>query len=249
MFNNNKKMIREIKDEDMQVSPACTKTPVVGSTVILGDCVAGMKEYPDKHFDLAVVDPPYGIGWNAMQSEWDAGRVIKGWTRKFKKYKVAEWDVKPNDEYWIQLFRVSKEQIIWGANHFSLPPTKCIIFWDKQTGDFSFGDGEIAWCSMGSSIKKFTFRWAGMLKGANGNYREDRFHPTQKPIPLYDWIFNKYARKGERVLDTHLGSQSSRIAADKAGLDFTGFEIDKEYFDAGEKRYQNYKSQLRIEGW
>jgi len=216
------------------------------STVYLMDCIEGMKQFPDKIFDLAVVDPPYGIGWDNMTNKgYYDGKKRKGWTVKSPEYnrKKVEWDIKPNSEYFTELFRVSKNQIIWGANHFTLPPTKCIIFWDKLTGDFSFGDGEIAWCSIGGSIKKFTFRYAGMLKGANGNYREIRFHPTQKPIPLYDWILQNYAKEGNLILDTHLGSQSSRISANKSGLDFVGFEIDREYYDNGNKRFKNFVSQ------
>lgn len=243
VLNNEQK---PIVSTSAQVSANAMLPACAVSETYLMDCIEGMKHYPDKWFDLAVVDPPYGIGWNAMQTNWDEGRVIKGWKRKFKNYKQAEWDVKPTDEYWCELFRVSKEQIIWGANHFSLPPTKCIIFWDKETGDFSFGDGEIAWCSIGGSIKKYTFRWAGMLKGKNGNYREDRFHPTQKPIPLYDWIFSTYAEPGMKILDTHLGSGSSRVAAHKNKLNFVGFEIDKEYFDKQEKRFADYVSQLTL---
>jgi site-specific DNA-methyltransferase (adenine-specific) len=217
------------------------------STVYLMDCIEGMKQFPDKIFDLAVVDPPYGIGWDNMTNKgYYDGRKVRGWTAKSPDYNrvKVDWDIKPQKEYFDELFRVSKKQIIWGGNHFELPTSKGWIFWDKLTAEkWSFGDGELAWTSFLGSLKKFTFRYAGMLKGANGNYREKRFHPTQKPIPLYDWIFKEFASEGNLILDTHLGSQSSRIAANKAGLDFVGFEIDREYYDNGNKRLKNFVSQ------
>jgi site-specific DNA-methyltransferase (adenine-specific) len=221
--------------------------------VHLGDCMEGLKDKPDNYYDLAVVDPPYGIGFeNMTNGGYYDGKKKKGRSNvivnspNYTKQKV-EWDVKPDKEYFNQLFRVSKNQIIWGANHFELPPTKCIIFWDKQTGDFSFGDGEIAWCSIGGSIKKFTFRWSGFLQGDNGNYKEKRIHITQKPVAIYDWIFKNYAKEGMKILDTHVGSGSSSIAADKAGLWFEGWELDPDYHAAQEKRYNDFKKQLRFE--
>ena len=211
--------------------------------------MALMIRYPDKYFDLAIVDPPYGIGWENMTNNgYYDGKKRKGWTVKSPEYnhKRVEWDVKPNEEYFNELFRVSKNQIIWGANHFTLPPTKCIIFWDKLTGDFSFGDGEIAWCSIGGSIKKFTFRYAGMLKGANGNYREKRFHPTQKPIPLYKWLLDNYAKPNDKILDTHLGSGSIAIACHDYGFDLTACELDKEYYDKAMIRITNHTNQVKL---
>ncbi len=239
MFNNNKKMSKEIKDEDMHVSPACTKPPVVGSTVYLMDCVAGMKEYPDKWFDLAVVDPPYGLDdWN------ERGSNKKHMDKKHMELsKIQNWELsEPQAEYFAELKRVSKNQIIWGGNHFLdyLGSTKEFIIWDKKIRGMHFNDCELAWCS---GIKS-----ACRIFALTAN-QENRIHPTQKPIKLYKWLLEKYAEPGQKILDTHLGSGSSRIAADELGCDFTGFEIDKEYYDLSEKRFKEYKSQLRIEGW
>lgn len=213
------------------------------------DCMEFMARYPDKHFELAIVDPPYGIGWENMNNQgYYDGVKKKGWKVKSPDYNriKIEWDIKPPKEYFNELFRVSKKQIIWGGNHFELPLSKGWIFWDKLTGDFSFGDGELAWTSFLGSIKKFEFRYAGMLKGANGNYREPRFHPTQKPIPLYRWLLADYAKPGDKILDTHLGSGSSRIAAYDLGFDFYSCELDKEYFEAQEKRFNEFASQQRM---
>ncbi len=214
----------------------------VTSCAFLMDCVDGMKQYPDNYFDLAVVDPPYGM----IKNTYGSGKLSKA---KFRCDKInhREWDVKPTKEYFDELFRISKNQIVWGANHFiSLLPfdSSCWLVWDKDnTGDFA--DCELAWTSFNTSVRKFEFRWNGMLQGDMKN-KEVRIHPTQKPIRLYDWIFKNYAKEGQLVLDTHLGSGSSRIAAQKAGLIFTGFEIDKEYFDKAQKRYDDFISQLTL---
>jgi site-specific DNA-methyltransferase (adenine-specific) len=200
-----------------------------------------MARYPDKYFDLAVVDPPYGIG---------AGSVnFQSGTRKkpSKFHKVIDWDnAIPTAEYWEQLFRVSKNQIVWGGNYMTefLPPSRCWIFWDKGTGDNSYADGELAWCSFDKVVKKYSRFWSGANAKERGDI--DRVHPTQKPISLYDWIFNNYASEGQLILDTHLGSGSSRIAARKNKLNFTACEIDKEYFDKQEQRYQTFISQLTL---
>lgn len=206
------------------------------SEVYLMDCVEAMKTYPNKHFDLAVVDPPYGIGASEMT-------MGSGKNKKYKKGK--HWDNHtPEQEYFNQLQRVSKDQIIWGANYFSdkLKPSKCYVFWDKGiNGDCDFADGELAWCSFDKVLRKAPIRYKGFL-GAD----KIRIHPTQKPVALYDWIFDKYAEKGQLILDTHLGSGSSRIAANKAGLDFVGFEIDEDYFKVSEKRFKEFVNQTRL---
>lgn len=204
------------------------------SEVYLMDCIAGMKHYPDKFFDLAVVDPPYGIGVNH-----NMGRR-KG--DKASDYKQAYWDNEPPPlEYFCELFRVSKNQIVWGANHFiSRMPydSSCWLMWDKKFGeDVSFAQFELAWTSFTSTCKKYD-------KFPNDG--EKRVHPTQKPTQLYEWIFDKYTKKGWRILDTHLGSGSSRIAANKAGLDFVGFEIDEDYFNASKERFKKFVSQTRL---
>ena len=197
-----------------------------------------MKQCPDNHFDLACVDPPYGIG--ASKGTW--GSTNKG---KVTNYGKKDWDnEKPNDEYFLELFRVSKNQIIWGGNHLVGKTTPCIIVWDKDnTGDFA--DCELAWTSFKTAVRKFKFRWNGMIQQDMKN-KEIRIHPTQKPIALYDWIFKNYAKPGDTILDTHVGSGSSRIAAHKAGLDFIGYEIDTEYWTDQEKRYAQFKAQTNL---
>jgi len=215
----------------------------MSSIVFNEDCMAVMQRYADKHFDLAVVDPPYGIGVDGAihirkpdrPSTWDM----------VEKYERKEWDNEiPKAEYWEQLFRVSKNQIVWGGNYFTqyLHPSKCWIFWDKQFDKtFNFSHGELAWTSFNKQLLKVT-----KSSKAETNGGKDRIHPTQKPVYIYDWIFKNYATQGQTILDTHLGSGSSRISADKTGLSFVGCELDKEYFQAQEKRFKDYKSQLTI---
>jgi len=196
------------------------------SIVFNEDCIEVMKRYPDKHFDLAVVDPPYGIG------------ISSNPVRQMHEKKV--WDKAiPTDEYFSELFRVSKNQIIWGGNYFPLPPSQGFLIWDKkQPEDFSLAMCEFAWCSFQSPAKMW--RYSVLTE-------RDKIHPTQKPVQLYSWILSRYAKDGDLILDTHLGSGSSRIAAQKAGLSFVGCELDKEYFDAQEKRYKDFISQIRME--
>ena len=195
------------------------------------DCMEYMKNIPDKYFDLAVVDPPYGININH-----NMGRR-KG--DKQSNYKKVTWDTNPpKKEYFEELFRISKNQIVWGANYFQMPTTKCFIIWRKPhiSEDVSFSMVEYAWTSFNHTAKE----WIGMSTEA------DRIHPTQKPVALYSWIFSKYAKPGDKILDTHLGSGSSRIAAYNAGLDFVGCEIDKDYFEAQEKRFKEHISQISL---
>jgi site-specific DNA-methyltransferase (adenine-specific) len=209
------------------------------------DCMAGMKQYPDKYFDLAVVDPPYGINAdsknsvNKMQSRKSASRS--------KKYGDQKWDSEvPDEEYFIELFRVSKNQIIWGVNYYPFDfLSGGRIYWDKCVTMPTYSDGELAYCSLLNSIKSVKIAWHGMIQ-QNMKNKEIRTHPTQKPVALYSWIFHNYAKPTDKILDTHLGSGSSRIAAHKAGLDFTGYELDKDYFEAQEKRYKQFISQLTL---
>jgi len=204
------------------------------STVYLMDCIEGMKQFPDKFFDLAVVDPPYGIG--------AAKQIDLGNSNKKVKHKTKDWDnTIPTAEYFAELFRVSKNQIIWGGNYFieHLKNTRCFIVWNKENGTNNMADCELAWTSFKTSVRMYS---GHIFKGI-GNSNYVTIHPTQKPTRLYEWIFDKYASEGDLILDTHLGSQSSRIAANKAGLDFVGFEIDREYFDNGNKRFKNFVSQ------
>ena len=203
------------------------------SEVFLMDCMEGMKQYPNDYFDLAVVDPPFGIG-----AENHAGNVKNGWTQWEKK----KWDKNiPESEYFIELLRVSKNQIVWGGNYMTyfLPPKMCWLIWDKGQRDFSLADGEMAWTSFDKAMRIKT------IHRATAN-QESKIHPTQKPVALYDWIFKRYASEGQKILDTHLGSQSSRISANKNKLHFTGFELDPDYFRDGNKRYEDHVSQLTL---
>ena len=208
------------------------------------DCMEYMATLPDKAFDLAIVDPPYGIG------ESGASNHTRSKLAKAKNYKPFSGNDKepPKQEYFKELFRVSKNQIIWGANHFmSRMPidSHCWIVWDKQNGENDFADCELAWASFNTAVRKFAFRWSGMLQGNMAN-KETRIHPTQKPVELYEWLLTNYAKEGDRILDTHLGSGSSRIAAYNLGFDFVGCEIDKEYFDKQEERFARHTAQTSL---
>lgn len=194
-----------------------------------------MKEFPDKYFDLAIVDPPYAIN-----------RFKNGETSRLRKYGSLKSvnDERPTKEYFDELFRVSKNQIVWGFNHLCdlLPPTTEFVFWYKHQPLVSYSDGELAWTSFDKTAKCFDYAFSG-TRGAEAY----RIHPTQKPVALYEWILMTYAKKGDKILDTHLGSGSSRIACWNGGYDFWGYEIDKEYFEKQEERFENHTSQLRME--
>lgn len=208
------------------------------STVYFLDCIEGMKQFPDKLFDLAVVDPPYGISADVTQN--DLGGK-KGFTKNagtYKKYHQTNWDNEiPTDEYFDELKRISKNQIVWGGNYFHNLHLEGVIVWYKK-GSGNFKEGEFAKTSI-NTFKVFGYSRAD----AYINSVDVKIHPTQKPVKLYEWIFANYAKEGNLILDTHLGSQSSRIAANKAGLDFVGFEIDREYYDNGNTRFKNFVSQ------
>jgi site-specific DNA-methyltransferase (adenine-specific) len=201
------------------------------------DCIEGMKQYPDNYFELAIVDPPYGINVNM-----NAGRKKD---TKSKKRIIKKWDNEtPSKYYWDELFRVSQNQIVCGANYFTdfLPLSMGWVFWDKCVASgCSFSDGELIWTSYNQALKKATIPYSGFI-GMEG----EKFHPTTKPLKLYKWILNKFSKHGDKILDTHLGSGSSRIAAYDLGFAFTGFELDKDYFDASEKRFQQHISQLTL---
>jgi len=199
-------------------------------TITNEDNIELMSRYPDNYFDLAIVDPPYGLGESVVNS---GGR--------FKRYenKNGNWDNEtPTKEYFIELFRVSKNQIIWGGNYFELAPTKCFLIWDKkQPEDVSFSSCEFAWTSFNSVAKTFYFRTQG---------QKNRFHPTQKPVELYKWLLGKYAKEGDKILDTHLGSGSIAIACHDYGFDLTACELDKEYFDKAMQRINNHTAQIKM---
>ena len=211
------------------------------SEVFLIDCMEGMKQYPNDYFDLAVVDPPYGIGF----SDYERGGIGQKVKERYTKNEKKKWDnTVPLIEYFTELFRVSQNQIIWGGNYFDLPPTQCFLFWYKQNPVPNFADGEMAWTSFKKPAMCFDYRYYGNLQGKTS--AGSKIHPTQKPCALYDWIFSNYATEGQKILDTHLGSQSSRISANKNKLHFTGFELDPDYFRDGNKRYEDHVSQLTL---
>lgn len=264
------------------------------STIYLQDCMEGMKQYPDNHFDLAVVDPPYGIGedggvdrsGNAAQSNGEYISV------KAIVHKKKDWDNKPpSNEYFNELIRVSKSQIVWGINYYNYKFGTGRIIWDKVNQGSDQSDCEIAFYSGSRKIDLFRYMWRGMMQGksiaeghimqGNKKLNENKIHPTQKPVALYDWTYKNYLpetlpdcedcdnglmvdddfdgtkiicetcggnlKRNFRVIDTHLGSGSSRIAADKAGnIEFTGFELDEEYFDDSVKRFENFVAQQRL---
>ena len=208
------------------------------SEVTNEDCMEGMARYPDKYFDLAIVDPPYGI-YRSGQTE----TFTKNKKHKRKYFENKGWDNEiPNKLYFDELFRVSKNQIIWGANYYTqyLPSSMGWIFWDKGQ-DLSMSDGELAYTSFQIALRrKIINRGQLMVEGGT-------IHPTQKPVALYKWLLSNYAKQGDKILDTHLGSGSSRIAAYEMGFDFTAFELDTEYFEAQEKRYKAHIAQLKLE--
>lgn len=215
---------------------------------ILGDCMEYMASLPDNAYDLAVVDPPYGIGASSKNSIRQGKQTGKSMAVSGTKYIAKDWDnCVPDKIYFDELRRVSQNQIVWGGNYFasSLPNSSCWLIWDKVTGDNLYADAELAWTSFDKAVRKFTWMWKGMFQQNMAN-KEDRIHPTQKPVALYDWIFKNYAKAGQTILDTHLGSGSSRIAAHKNGLNFTGIELDPEYYHASVKRYEAYLSQQTL---
>ena len=202
------------------------------------DCVEGMRKYPDKHFGLAIVDPPYGIGDTFI--DFSSG-AKKGKLKRI--HKEMKWDEEiPNEQYFAELKRVSKKQIIWGANYFnSFNNEGGALVWYKNRGGNTLSQCEIASVS---GQKKVDYVAIQILTGFVAD--EKRIHPTQKPVKLYEWILMKYAKEGDKILDTHLGSGSSRIACYRNGFDFVGFEIDKDYYEAQEKRFKTELMQPRL---
>ncbi len=207
------------------------------------DCMEAMRTMPDGAFDLAVVDPPYYK--NAKGIIVPGGKISTTGVER-RKYRMPYWEP-PGDEYFAQLVRVSKQQIIWGINYFPIQnPGGGRIVWDKRSDNGTmFSDCEIAYCSAINHVEIFRYRWNGMLQEDMKN-KERRIHPTQKPVALYSWILSKYAKPGNKILDTHLGSGSSRIAAHVLGLDFVGYEIDPDYFAAQEERYKVHAAQITL---
>lgn len=222
------------------------------------DNMALMARYPDNYFDLAIVDPPYGIG--------RFGNRVELSNRLCKSAKLNEWDIKPNEEYFAELFRISKNQIIWGANNFQLPPTEYFCIWNKKQTVDNFASAEYAWVSMGLKTPAKIFDYSIHKTMADRKEEGGKIHPTQKPVALYKWILDKYAKikcthkhsEAERylctdcrnsnvkILDTHLGSGSIAIACHDYGFDLTACELDKEYFDKAMQRINNHVAQQKL---
>lgn len=206
------------------------------------DCMAYMRGLPDKAFDLAIVDPMYGIGENGSKAR-SRCNLAKG-----PKYKTVN-DTPPDGSYFRELFRVSNSQIIFGANHFISQFSRdasCWIVWDKKNGNNNYADCELAWTSFSGSVKKFEYLWSGMCQEHSGSGHQYRIHPCEKPVALYTWLMQNYAKPCDRILDTHLGSGSSRIAAYDLDLDFVGCEIDPDYFKAQEQRFSRHAAQCSL---
>ena len=205
-----------------------------------------MARYPDNYFDLAIVDPPYGIDIHKMSYT----QSTKGGVAKRKDYSsVGDWDSNtPDNKYYSELFRTSKNQIIWGGNYFNLPLTKSWVIWDKRTeAKYSndFADCEMAWTSFNKPAKIFRWLWSGMMQQDMKN-KEVRIHPTQKPVKLYEWLLMNYAKEGDKIIDTHRGSASLDIACHNLGFDLWTCELDTDYFDDGNKRLKQHQQQLTI---
>jgi len=200
------------------------------------DCMEAMAGFDDNQFDLAIVDPPYGYG--------DKKTDILNFRQKEQH---REWNIAPNENYFKELFRVSKNQIIWGGNYFPFIWNyggRGFIYWHKGNPVDNFSDGELAWTSFNKNAKQFDYRYYGNLEGNTST--GIKFHPTQKPIALYEWLLMNYATKGDKILDTHLGSGSIAIACHNLGYDLEGYELDKDYYIAAKKRLQEHQSQLRM---
>jgi site-specific DNA-methyltransferase (adenine-specific) len=209
------------------------------------DCIEFMQNVPDKFYDLAIVDPPYGIGEDGRKGVRTSPSRPNSYNRK-PKYEAKRWDDKvPDKDYFIELLRVAKNVIIFGANHFveNIPNanSSCWIVWDKKNEGTDFADCELAWSNMKTAVRKYTIHKFDATRGG-----KDCIHPTQKPVKLYEWLLINYAKEGDKILDTHGGSQSSRIACYNLGFELDIIELDKDYFEAGNKRFDQHKKQLTL---
>jgi site-specific DNA-methyltransferase (adenine-specific) len=207
-------------------------------TITNEDNMQLMARYPDNYFDLAIVDPPYGI--NLANMNMGIGKSKKASKAKNRKWKSKDWDSSiPKDEYFLELKRVSKHQIIWGGNYFNLGVCNKFIIWDKEVPDgLSFSDCEYAWTSFSGANK--IFRYSAYLN------KSEKFHPTQKPPQLYKWLLDKYAKQGDKILDTHLGSGSIAIACHDYSFDLTACELDAEYYEKAIQRIKNHTNQQKL---
>lgn len=206
----------------------------------------GMAEYEDNHFDLAIVDPPYGLGASEANFMRQGKQTGKSLAISGLNYKAKDWDGNvPDWFYFWQLSRISKNQIIWGVNNYPFYFGKGRVVWDKDNSDNKYSDCELAYQSLTDGVRKFRWRWHGMLQERMDN-KEERIHPTQKPIALYKWLLTKYAKQGDLILDTHVGSASSLIACEDMGFSYTGFELDEDYYNSAQKRLTQFRSQLKL---
>ena len=198
-----------------------------------------MAKYPDGHFELAIIDPPYGINFGDFNR---TNKLTNGTRIKANKYKNSQWDNSiPTDDFFKELMRVSKNQIIWGGNYFPYlwkNGCKGFIFWHKGNPVPNFSDGELAWTSFNKVAKQFDYKYYSNLEGST--CAEKKIHPTMKPVRLYEWLLANYAKEGDKILDTHVGSGSSRIACHNLKFDFFGCELDEDYFRQAERRYQEH---------
>jgi site-specific DNA-methyltransferase (adenine-specific) len=214
------------------------------------DCIEGMKHFPDKYFDLAIVDPVYGdvTKGGYMKDKYNGKKIGTGAAVR-NNYHNGLWQQdKTGQDYFTELLRVSKNQIVWGGNYFAnnLPTSQCWIVWDKQHPEgLKFADVELAWTSYNRSARIFRYMWNGMLQGDMKN-KEVRIHPTQKPVKLYEWLIDKFSEQGDTILDTHVGSASSLIAFKNTGHKFVGFELDPIYYEQSKKRYEEATAQMTI---
>jgi len=211
------------------------------------DCMDGMRQFPDKYFELAIVDPVYG---DVTQGGYATNQMGGGVAKNRNDYDLSVWSQeKTPKEYFDELKRVSKNQIIWGGNYFQESinqDSQCWIVWDKEKPEgVSFADCELAWTSFNSASRIFRFAWNGMIQGDMKN-KESKFHPHQKPVRLYTWTLSKFANKGDKILDTHVGSASSLLAYHDMGFDYIGFELEKSYYDLAQKRIEENKLQIRM---
>jgi site-specific DNA-methyltransferase (adenine-specific) len=222
-------------------------------TIIHGDSLELIKNYPDSYFDIAIIDPPYGIGEDGSKNHSRSNKTGKGWPGmhvRGKEIKSKDYvpfaggdSSAPTKEYFQELFRVSKTVILWGANHYieNIPKqnASCRIVWDKENGNNDFADCELAWTNIPRAVRKFKYKWHGMLQEDMKN-KEVRIHPTQKPVELYKWLLSKYAVPGNKVLDTHLGSGSIGIACYDLGFSLTGIELSEYYYNKAVERIRGH---------
>lgn len=220
-------------------------TDILGNIKLYNaDCMEVMKTFKDKQFGLAIIDPPYGIGEDGSKNH---SRCKIATSKNYKAYSGNDKEP-PSADYFKELFRISKNQIVWGANHYisRLPfDSSCWIVWDKDNGEVDFADCELAYTSFNTAVRKFKWRWQGMLQ-QNMKNKQERIHPNEKPVQLYKWLLQNYAKEGDTILDTHFGSLSIGIACHDMKFDLTAIELDKDYYEQAKQRLINHQRQLTL---